>query len=151
MIKILDHENVVISEKIHYIFQVSYSVEAQLLGATDFPPLKRTVTNFIKSDTSFFGFWQGEKLVAVIEIEPNMVGFHINSLVVDPNYFRRGIGRQLMTYILKLLDGGNVTVETGLANIPATRLYESFGFKEVKQYVTDHGIRKIRLELIRVY
>jgi ribosomal protein S18 acetylase RimI-like enzyme len=48
--------------------------------------------------------------------------------------------------MLKLLAGNRMTVETGLDNKPAIALYESFGFKEVKQYDTDHGIRKIRFE-----
>ena len=37
-------------------------------------------------------------------------------------------------------------VETGVENEPAILLYKKFGFKEVKQWDTDHGIRKIRLE-----
>jgi len=41
------------------------------------------------------------------------------------------------------------TVETGLENIPASKLYTSFHFKEVKQWDTDHGVRKIRFEFIR--
>lgn len=143
MIKILDHENQQISEKIHRIFQVSYAVEAELLGAVNFPPLKRTVSEFINSNTSFFGFYQGEKVVAIIEIEPFPSVFHICSLVVDPQYFRQGIAKNLISFILKLLEGNRITVETGLANGPAIALYKSFGFQEVKQYDTDHGIRKI--------
>jgi ribosomal protein S18 acetylase RimI-like enzyme len=147
MITILDHEQELTAEKIYKIFQVSYAVEAELLGALDFPPLKRTVANFLKSDTSFFGFWQGENLTSVIEIDALPKTFHINSLVVDPYYFRQGIASKLMEHILDLFEGNTITVETGLANEPAKNLYKRFGFKEVKQYDTDHGIRKIRLEL----
>jgi ribosomal protein S18 acetylase RimI-like enzyme len=143
MIKILDHEKTSIAESIYRVFQVSYSVEARLLGAVDFPPLKRTVSDFTKSKTSFFGFFEGEKVVAVIEIEPFPSVFHICSLVVDPQYFRKGIAKELLNFTFKLLEGNSITVETGLANIPATNLYKKFGFKEVKQYDTSHGIRKI--------
>jgi len=149
MIKILDQESRSISEKIHAVFQVSYAVEAELLGAVDFPPLKRTVPDFMESGTSFFGFWQGEQLAAVVEIEPNLRAFHICSMVVQPIYFRQGIASKLIVYILDLFEGNTITVETGLANGPAKKLYESFGFKETGQYDTDNGIRKIKFILER--
>lgn len=147
MINILDPEEDTIAEKIHGVFQASYAVEAELLRAKDFPPLKRTITDFKNTDTSLFGYWIGKELVAVVEIEPSPNRFHICSLVVHPTFFRRGIASELITFIFKLLVGNKITVETGLANIPAIALYKSFGFKEVGQYDTDHGIRKIQLAI----
>lgn len=149
MITILDQEKQDISEKIHTVFQVSYAVEAELLGVTDFPPLKRTVSNYMESNTSFFGFHKGERLAAVLEIEPLPKSFHINSLVVDPYFFRQGIASKLMEHILDLFEGNTITVETGLANDPAKKLYKSFDFKEDGEYDTDHGIRKIKFILER--
>lgn len=147
MIKILDHENPEIAEQIFAVFQVSYAVEAKLLKVDNFPPLNRTIGQFLASDTSFFGFYLDDKVVAVIEIEPFPSRFHICSLVVDPLYFRQGIAKKLINFIFKLLEGNAITVETGLANRPAIELYESFGFKEVKQYDTAYGVRKIRFLL----
>jgi GNAT superfamily N-acetyltransferase len=147
MIKILDQQEDTIAEKTHQVFQASYAVEAELLEAKDFPPLKRTIIDYKNSDTSFFGHWIGKELTAVIEIEPSPNTFHICSLVVHPTYFRRGIASELVTFIFKLLVGNKITVETGVANIPAIALYKSFGFKEIDQYDTDHGIRKIRLAI----
>ncbi|MFT4848600.1 MAG: GNAT superfamily N-acetyltransferase [Sediminicola sp.] len=147
MITILDQEEDTVPEKIHCIFQASYAVEAELLGAKDFPPLKRTIIDFKNSDTSFFGHWIGKELTAVIEIEPSPSAFHISSLVVHPKYFRRGIASELIAFIFRLFIGNKITVETGLANIPAIALYKSFDFKEIDQYDTDHGIRKIRLAI----
>ncbi len=149
MIEILDQESPTISEKIHAVFQVSYAVEAELLGAVDFPPLKRTVSNYMESATSFFGFHKGERLAAVIEIEPLLKSFHINSLVVDPHFFKQGIASKLIDHILDLFEGNTITVETGLANEPAKKLYERFGFQEAGQYDTDQGIRKIKYILER--
>jgi ribosomal protein S18 acetylase RimI-like enzyme len=147
MINILDQQEETIAEKMHHVFQASYAVEAALLEAKDFPPLKRSIQDFKNSDTSFFGYSIGKELAAVIEIEPSPNRFHICSLVVHPKYFRRGIGSELITFIFKLLIGNKITVETGLANIPAITLYKNFGFKEVGQYDTDHGIRKIQLAI----
>jgi hypothetical protein len=53
-----------------------------------------------------------------------------------------------MNYILQNFSSKTFTVETGLENIPASKLYTSFNFKEVKQWDTDHGVRKIRFEFI---
>ena len=69
--------------------------------------------------------------------------------MVSPHYFRQGIGRQLMKYVLQDFSSKVFTVETGLKNIPASKLYTSFHFKEVKQWDTDHGVRKIRFKLSR--
>ncbi len=147
MINILDQQEDTIAEKIYHVFQASYAVEAELLGVKDFPPLKRTIIDYKNSDTSFFGHWIGKELTAAIEIEPSPSAFHICSLVVHPKYFRRGIGSELITFIFKLFIGNKITVETGLENIPAIALYKSFGFKEIDQYDTDHGIRKTRLTI----
>jgi len=43
IIKINNKENK-IAEEIRAIFQVSYTVEAKMLKAVDFPPLQRTVS-----------------------------------------------------------------------------------------------------------
>ncbi len=149
MINILDHEKTEIAEMIYHIWQVSYAVEAELLKADDFPPLRRTVTDFLGSDTSFFGYWEDTALAAVIEIDATPTSFHICSLVVDPAYFRLGIAKKLLTFMFQLLEGNTITVETGLANTPAVSLYEGFGFKKVKEYDTSHGIRKVRFKLDR--
>ena len=66
---------------------------------------------------------------------------------MSPHFFRQGIGRQLMQHILQHFSSKVLTVETGLENIPATTLYKNFGFKEVRQCDTDHGVRKVRFEL----
>jgi ribosomal protein S18 acetylase RimI-like enzyme len=147
MINILDQQEDTIAEKIYHVFQASYAVEAKLLGAQDFPPLKRTIIDFKNSETSFFGHWIGKELAAAVEIEPSPNNFHISSLVVHPKYFRQGIGNELITFIFKLLIGNKITVETGVENIPAIALYKNFGFKEIDQYDTDHGIRKVRLAI----
>ena len=53
---------------------------------------------------------------------------------------------KLVEFVLNSNDSKLFTVETGLDNEPATTLYKKFNFKEVKQWDTDHGIRKIRFE-----
>ncbi len=67
---------------------------------------------------------------------------HIQSLVVDPEYFRRGIARALIIFIMEKFDTRKFTVETGKNNSPARSLYEGFGFKLVKTYLARRISRK---------
>ena len=149
MIKKLDHTNLAIATKMRVVFQESYAVEAALLNATNFPPLQRPLESYIKSTTTFFGYHIKDEIVGIVEVSPKEKTTHINSLVVSPHFFRQGIGRNLIDYTLQNFSSKIFTVETGLENIPASKLYTSFHFKEVKQWDTDHGVRKIRFKLIR--
>ena len=67
-------------------------------------------------------------------------------MVVAPKFFRQGIASQLLEFVFDTFDSNVFMVETGVANDPATTLYKKFGFKEVKQWDTDHGVRKVKFE-----
>lgn len=149
MIQKLDHTNLAIATKMRVVFQESYAVEAALLNAINFPPLQRPLESYIKSTTTFFGYHNNDEIVGIIEVSSKQKITHINSLVVSPHFFRKGIGRELVDYILQNFSSKVFTVETGLENIPASKLYTSLGFKEVSQWDTDHGVRKIRFKLSR--
>ena len=145
MIIKLQHKDIEVAKRIRAVFQLSYKIEAKLLGAKEFPPLKRKLTEYINSDTAFYGYFN-EDLIGVIETEHNNLYTHINSLVVHPNHFRQGIARQLLEFTFVTFDSTLFVVETGLKNDPAISLYKKFGFKEVKQWDTNHGVRKIKFE-----
>ncbi len=146
MIQRLDHSNSSTASAIHHIFQKSYRVEAELLKAKNFPPLQRAQESFLESKNIFFGFYMDEQLAAVIEVAVTKNATHIQSLVVLPKYFRMGIAGGLISFVLSTFPTRLFTVETGLKNTPAVALYQKFGFTEVSQWDTDHGVRKIRLE-----
>ena len=146
MIKKLQNKNIEIAYQIHTVYQLSYGVEAKLLGATDFPPLKRPISSYLESDNMFFGYFEGSEIAGILEIELSDLAIEINSLVVSPSFFRRGIARKLLAFIFEGLDSNLIKVETGVKNQPATELYKKLGFKEVKQWDTDFGIRKVLFE-----
>ena len=146
MINKINNKDPEISKQIRIVFQASYAVEAKLLNAIDFPPLKRSLESYIKSDNDFYGFVDKEELAGVIEINSNKEVTHIQSLVVHPNFFRRGIARELMEFVLNHYTSKTFMVETGVDNDPASLLYKKMAFKEVKQWDTSFGIRKIRFE-----
>ena len=145
IIKINNKENK-IAEEIRAIFQASYTVEAKMLKAVDFPPLKRTVSEFLNSNSEFYAYYLIKNIAGVIEIENNNDLTHIQSLVVYPKYFRNGIGSKLVQFILNTYKSKIFTVETGIDNHPAIKLYKSFGFQEQEQWDTNHGVRKVRFE-----
>ena len=146
MIQPLDHQNPKVAAHIRGVFQASYRVEAALLGAVDFPPLKRPLEKFVEAPTRFYGFLREEVLAGVIEIELLPGVTDINSLVVHPSHFRQGIGKALMEFVLVHFQAPCVVVETGVDNLPAIALYRQLGFVEVRQWDTDHGVRKVKLE-----
>lgn len=149
MIVTLNHTAEIVAKEIRAVFQASYAVEAKLLKAVDFPPLKRELSAFITSVNHFYGYQIEGKLLAVLELKQNDNAAHIQSLVVLPAYFRKGIGRELVHHVLQNHDDSLCTVETGLANLPAIALYESFGFVKTREWDTDHGVRKIAFALKR--
>jgi len=146
MIERLPNNELEISKRIRSVFQVSYKVEAKLLNATNFPPLDRPLEDYVKSNTEFFGYLKNEVIAGVIEIDHNNSATHIRSLVVDPLFFRQGIAKKLMEFVLDTFESNLFVVETGLENGPAKALYEKFGFIEVDQWDTNHGVRKIKFE-----
>jgi ribosomal protein S18 acetylase RimI-like enzyme len=148
MIEKLEHRDHEISKKIHHIFQISYKVEAELLNIVDFPPLRRTLDQFIQSHTEFFGLSKNDELAGVIEIDHSKNETSIDSLVVNPIFFRQGVANQLIEFTLKNFDTKKFVVETGLLNEPAIILYKKFGFEEVNQWTIEQGIRKVKFELI---
>jgi len=147
MIKLLHHQESSVAKQIYQTFQVSYAVEARLLGSNNFPPLKRTVKDILECNTSFYGYLKRDVLMAVMEIQFNKTHIHIQSLTVDPLYFRQGIGNSLVNFAIDAFPSETITVETGLGNIPAIRLYEDFGFIKQKIWMTEVGIEKIAFKL----
>ena len=150
MVSKLDPNDERVAQQLWQVWQASYAVEAKLLGATDFPPLKRTVNEFQEGTTDFYGIWENGRLAAAMEINAKPQVPHLNSLVVHPDFFRRGFGRQLVSFALALFLGSDMTVETGVDNGPAIALYLKLGFVETGQYLPDHGIRKIKLRFSAV-
>ena len=143
MIKKIAHSDISNAEKIHALFQVSYRIEAALLGVSDFPPLRRTTSDFQNSNTQFFGLWQDDVLAAAVEIDQLKNTLDICSLVVHPKCFRQGIAHKLLLFLENFDNSETLIVETGWANAPAIALYKKFGFQETRDYMSEGGIKKI--------
>jgi ribosomal protein S18 acetylase RimI-like enzyme len=146
MIIKIDNKRNAIAKEIRNIFQSSYAIEAEMLKAIDFPPLKRTISQFLNSNSEFYAYYLNQNIAGSIEIKNNQDLTHIQSLVVYPKYFRKGIGRKLVQFVLGTYKSIIFTVETGVDNYPAIKLYISLGFEEQNQWDTNHGIRKVKFK-----
>jgi ribosomal protein S18 acetylase RimI-like enzyme len=145
MIKLINNLDPRQAQKMQKIFHASYAIEARLLNADVFPPLQRTIKQYVDTDTAFYGYWIDKHLAAVVEIRTDEYTTHIQSLVVSPDYFRLGIAAKLMAFVLENFPAEIVFVETGVDNIPAIKLYEKCGFNQVEEWDTKIGIRKVKL------
>lgn len=122
----------------------SYAVEADLLGVADFPPLRETLQD-LGEDTAELraGMFSATRLIAAIGIEPGMPDSLISRLVVDPGWFRQGLGRTLVHWACHQF--ADLRVVTGVANRPAIRLYQSCGFVPQREFRKE-GIPLLELK-----
>jgi ribosomal protein S18 acetylase RimI-like enzyme len=132
-----------VAESIHGIFQRAYRVEAQLIGVDDFPPLHRSAQSLKAADSQFIGLFDGGSLAAVVEISKLHTLLGIESLVVEPNSFRKGFATQLLCFVLTTSDYESATVDTAFNNKAAISLYQKFGFLEARNWKTPEGIRMV--------
>jgi ribosomal protein S18 acetylase RimI-like enzyme len=146
MIVKIDNTRNDIAQEIRKIFQASYVIEAEILQAIDFPPLRRTISQFLDSNSKFYAYYLKQNIAGLIEINNNQEATHIQSLVVYPKYFRQGIGRKLVKFVLDTYKSIIFTVETGVDNHPAIKLYISLGFEDQGRWDTNHKVKKVRFK-----
>lgn len=148
MVEAVDHRSEHVAHQIHAVQMRAYAQEAALLGAIWFPPLERTVADVLGSTESFLAVFDAGAIVGAIGVEPDPEGVAINvsSLVVDPDFQRRGIGRRLLVAVLAAHGHGDLTVQTGARNAPALSLYESAGFLVIRRWL----VGREPLELVKL-
>lgn len=65
-------------------------------------------------------------------------GNKIHAMFVRPEARRLGVGRRLMEYILPRMTG-KVSLNVAKSNLPAKRLYQSFGFAVARDFETHYN------------
>ena len=144
----VDHAAIDIAQQIHAVQMLAYAQEAKLLCAEYFPPLHRTVHDIQTMNERFIAAFIGDKLAGAVSVCPDEegLGMNISSLVVAPQFQRRGIARALMSYALSEHGCGNVTVQTGARNAPALSLYSRLRFVEIRRWF----VGREPLELVKL-
>jgi [ribosomal protein S18]-alanine N-acetyltransferase len=75
---------------------------------------------------------EGNTIIGYIDFWITFETGQINNVAVHPKLRNKGIGRLLIKDALRRMEQGGcerITLEVRVSNIPAIRLYESFGFK----------------------
>jgi len=68
-------------------------------------------------------------------------------VLVDPDYFRKGLGKSLIKHIEKVNNKAKkIQVSTALKNKPAVELYLKNGFVKIKEIELEIGLSLISFE-----
>jgi len=140
----LRHHDPVVAMAIVALQRKAYTVEAELVGYPDLPPLKESPADIIGSTDSFFGIATRGRLAAVISTEETGDNTNISRLCVAPDCARRGYGLRLVRHVLEMAPGP-VTVSTAQANDPALGLYRKVGFDTCREWTTPDGLALVTL------
>ncbi|WP_342542668.1 GNAT family N-acetyltransferase [Paenisporosarcina sp. FSL H8-0542] len=150
MIKKILHIDLTLAHKILAIQRPSYQIEADLIGFQGIPALSETAEDIVNSKETFIGYFEDDQLLGVLSYEENEDFVDICRLVVAPASFRKGIGRQLVSYIMEEIRGSReVVVSTGLKNIPAVTLYEKLGFQQERTVEIAPGVQIVKMRYCR--
>ena len=142
----LVHIDPAIAADIHHVMMMAYTVEAKLLGVTDFPPLWRTADDIGLADSSFLGSFQNNLLLGVLEYETSFANsIAVAAVVVLPRFFRLGIASAMIKHIIRRHDGTRIEVCTAAANRPALSLYRQHNFAVAETWLNGDDIPMVRL------
>jgi len=132
----VDHTMTSVACEIHTVQLGAYSQEARLLGSVSFPPLRQTIDDIVRSGETFIAAYLDDALAGAISVCPDQRrgGNNISSLVVAPQFQRRGIGRRLLARVICEYGSASLTVQTGAKNLPAFNLYAESGFAEISRW-----------------
>ena len=147
-IECVDHSDLSIARQLHAVQMLAYTQEAQLLGAIYFPPLERTVEEVRAAQESFLAAFIGNELVGAASVwpDPEGIGVNVASLVVSPQFQHQGIGTALIASVLAAHAAGELTVQTGVKNLPALSVYARAGFVEFRRWF----VGREPLELVKL-
>lgn len=140
MIQILEHRTEATAKAIQQIQRPAYRIEAEMMGFQGIPQLKESTLEIRNSGEVFLGYLENGRLLGFLSYKEELNTIDIHRLVVDPQHFRKGIGRKLLIFLLDKYTGFDFIVSTGKANSPAKALYASTGFIESEDFEVAPGI-----------
>lgn len=139
-----------VAELVWRLQHAAYRIEAELIGFDRIPPLLDTVESLQSCRETFVGCFDeddDDELAGAIAYTRESPEVTICRLMVHPDRFRQGIGRQLLQHVQHLeSDAAKYTVSTSARNAPAIRLYEQEGFGIVKEIEPEPGVHLVVFE-----
>jgi ribosomal protein S18 acetylase RimI-like enzyme len=136
-----------VAERVLELQHASYRIEAELTGFPDLPPLLETWQELAESGEVFFGAFSGDALAGAISYKLHGTVLDVHRVMVDPDFFRRGIARALVEFVeSQEPDAKRAIVSTGKQNAPAVSLYLKLGFRAVGDLEVAPGLWITRFE-----
>jgi ribosomal protein S18 acetylase RimI-like enzyme len=129
MIEPIDVTNMLEAARVLELQRVPYRIEADLIGF-EIPPMRETHAELQSSGGVFHGWLEDGGLAGFVS--HTLIGdtLDIHRVAVHPAFFRRGIARGLLQFVLQLEPlARRAIVQTSSLNDPGRRLYESLGFE----------------------
>lgn len=141
-----------IAEAVHTVGRRSYAVEAEIIGFDGIPALRESLVDMRAESLRWLGICDPatELPVAFIAYAVEADGtVDIDRLCVDPDWFRKGLARTLLTHLIETNPAADVVVSTGAANVPAVTLYTLAGFTPTGTSSPVPGLEMAHFRLTR--
>jgi GNAT superfamily N-acetyltransferase len=116
------------------VARAAYAVEARLIGH-DVP-----VADARADGLAWWGCRDTDGLLGAVGVRATAELVDVESLVVAPRAFRRGVGSTLVAHVVAQAAGRRVVVATGRDNAPARTLYERAGFTVAGHAEVEPGL-----------
>ena len=148
MIQRIDLNDSVLLNQIITLQRVSYLIEAEMIDYYEIPPLVETREELVNCVEHFYGYFMDDVLAGFLSYTKEDHILDICRVAVHPDYFRKGIAGELLTFALSLPDITKAIVSTGKKNLPALRLYQKYGFLVMRDKNIGNGVYLTELEKI---
>jgi ribosomal protein S18 acetylase RimI-like enzyme len=130
-----------IAAQIHAVAQAAYTLEAERIGCTNFPPLRESLNELRQSPDNFLVFQQSGRIVGALSFNRGTDSVDITRLVVSPTHLRQGIATALLAELeRRLAPHERLTISTAQANTPAVFLYQRLGYTTASVSNSTEGI-----------
>ena len=107
--------------------------------------------DLINNGTNIFYSLSQNKITGFVAVSFNEEFSEIISIAVENDYQRRGIGSNLLNYIINRPDFvGNLIIDVAINNEEGIKFYESFGFKIIGKRKKYYLIKKVKDKIIKV-
>jgi ribosomal-protein-alanine N-acetyltransferase len=105
--------------------------EIGLLIKEDFSTIYRIEENIKNDYVHIYVYEQDNNVLGFIQIEDHFEITDIINIAVDKNYQGKGIGKELIQYVINNTKADKIMLEVKDNNLPAIKLYEFMGFKQI--------------------